>query len=160
MATSDHQETQIHGEICFAKHVERLVAHQRHRESKADQSRLEAVAKKFNWKLSWVDKAYGKKRGKGEDPWQYHTQKKAKVYSANNKIYDIGVLVYIYLCVCACACVGVCRHSALKPWPTSRSASPCLSGRWSNVLRRAGKDREGRPREVCRRDHYEVHEGM
>lgn len=51
-----YKETQIHGEICFAKHVERLVAHQRHRESKADQSRLEAVAKKFNWKLSWVDK--------------------------------------------------------------------------------------------------------
>eukprot|EP00435_Cladocopium_sp_Y103_P064341 s255_g26.t1 len=51
-----YKETQIHGEICFAKHVERLVAHQRHRDSRADQSRLEAVAKKFNWKLSWVDK--------------------------------------------------------------------------------------------------------
>ncbi|CAK8987373.1 Calcium-dependent protein kinase 3 (Calcium-dependent protein kinase isoform CDPK6) (AtCDPK6), partial [Durusdinium trenchii] len=49
-----YKETQIHGELCFAKHVERLVAHPRHRKE-PDQARVEAVAKKFGWKFSWID---------------------------------------------------------------------------------------------------------
>ena len=51
------EETQIHGELCFAKHVERLVAHPRHRKE-PDQARVEAVAKKFGWKFSWIDEAH------------------------------------------------------------------------------------------------------
>ncbi|CAJ1442255.1 unnamed protein product [Effrenium voratum] len=49
-----YKETQIHGELCFANHVERLVAHPRHRKA-PDQDKIKAVAAKFNWKFSWID---------------------------------------------------------------------------------------------------------
>lgn len=48
-----YKETQIHGEVCFSAHVERLVAHVRHRGS--DSGRLERICKKHGWKFSWMD---------------------------------------------------------------------------------------------------------
>jgi len=49
-----YKETQIHGEVAFAKHVERLVAHPKFR-GKPEEPRIKAVATKFGWKLSWID---------------------------------------------------------------------------------------------------------
>jgi hypothetical protein len=49
-----YKEAQIHGEICFTTHVERLVANPRHRD-KGEAERLDAVCKKHGWKFSWMD---------------------------------------------------------------------------------------------------------
>jgi len=49
-----YKETQVHGDIAFIKHVERLVANHKHR-GKPEDKRIQAVAKKFGWKFSWMD---------------------------------------------------------------------------------------------------------
>eukprot|EP00927_Polykrikos_kofoidii_P079189 TRINITY_DN7597_c0_g1_i1.p1 TRINITY_DN7597_c0_g1~~TRINITY_DN7597_c0_g1_i1.p1 ORF type:complete len:662 (+),score=122.99 TRINITY_DN7597_c0_g1_i1:94-2079(+) len=48
-----YKETQIHGEVCLSQHVERLVAHTRHRETQGD--RLKRICEKHGWQLSWMD---------------------------------------------------------------------------------------------------------
>lgn len=48
----DYKELQYHGEIRFDKHVERLVASERHRP--ADESRLRAICDKHGWAFSWM----------------------------------------------------------------------------------------------------------
>jgi hypothetical protein len=48
-----YKEAQIHGSVAFGQHVERLVAHTRHRGK--DGARIEAVAKKHGWAFSWMD---------------------------------------------------------------------------------------------------------
>merc|ERR1719284_53519 len=47
-----YKEAQIHGEVCLDKHVERLVAHQKH---KPEAARIKALAAKHGWKFSWMD---------------------------------------------------------------------------------------------------------
>ena len=44
--------------------MERLVAHPRHRVV-SDQARVEAVAKRFGWKFSWIDEASWEMGGGG-----------------------------------------------------------------------------------------------
>jgi len=49
-----YKEAQIHGEVRFDKHVERLVAHPRHRSSEIAE-RIKAVADKHGWNFTWMD---------------------------------------------------------------------------------------------------------
>lgn len=58
-----YKEAQIHGEVAFDRHVERLVAHTRHRNGDMSK-RLEAACKKYGWKFSWMDEE--QKRMKAE----------------------------------------------------------------------------------------------
>mmetsp|Transcript_49535 Transcript_49535/g.143724 ORF Transcript_49535/g.143724 Transcript_49535/m.143724 type:complete len:671 (+) Transcript_49535:74-2086(+) len=58
-----YKETQIHGAICFEKHVDRLVANVRHRGS--DTRKLQAICEKHGWKFSWMDQE--KKRMEQEE---------------------------------------------------------------------------------------------
>lgn len=48
-----YKEAQIHGEVRFDRHVERLVVHMRHRAR--DGARIQAVCRKHGWVLSWMD---------------------------------------------------------------------------------------------------------
>mmetsp|Transcript_7287 Transcript_7287/g.20664 ORF Transcript_7287/g.20664 Transcript_7287/m.20664 type:complete len:645 (+) Transcript_7287:57-1991(+) len=70
-----YKETQIHGEVSFAKHVERLVAHQRHRNQDGCAARLAAICKKHGWQLSWMDEEQQRMQNEemsklGEDAWK------------------------------------------------------------------------------------------
>jgi len=46
-----YKETQIHGQVSFAEHVERLVAADRHR---SQVTRLETLCNKHGWRFSWM----------------------------------------------------------------------------------------------------------
>lgn len=59
-----YKEAQLHGEVAFARHVERLVAHERHR-GKAEEARIKGVCGKFGWAFTWMDKE--RKRMEQED---------------------------------------------------------------------------------------------
>jgi hypothetical protein len=48
-----YKEAQLHGDIEFSKHVERLVANTRHRAR--DAKRIEKICKDKGWKFSWMD---------------------------------------------------------------------------------------------------------
>lgn len=50
-----YKEAQIHGEVCFSHHVERLVAHIRHRKASKDGAQIKAVCAKHGWAFSWMD---------------------------------------------------------------------------------------------------------
>lgn len=72
-----YKETQVHGEISFDKHVERLVADIRHR--KADAERLKAICKRHGWKFSWMDEERERMRKEdlstlGEEAWKEKLQ--------------------------------------------------------------------------------------
>jgi len=49
-----YKEAQIHGDVAFAKNVERLVAATRHK-GKPEAARIHAVCKKYGWAMSWMD---------------------------------------------------------------------------------------------------------
>mmetsp|Transcript_48380 Transcript_48380/g.89075 ORF Transcript_48380/g.89075 Transcript_48380/m.89075 type:complete len:683 (+) Transcript_48380:89-2137(+) len=66
-----YKEAQIHGEICWSKHVARLVCHTRH---KKDKTRLEKICAKHGWTMSWQDEERermkaDKKLKLGKDAW-------------------------------------------------------------------------------------------
>eukprot|EP00405_Crypthecodinium_cohnii_P012612 CAMPEP_0206438876 /NCGR_PEP_ID=MMETSP0324_2-20121206/11892_1 /ASSEMBLY_ACC=CAM_ASM_000836 /TAXON_ID=2866 /ORGANISM="Crypthecodinium cohnii, Strain Seligo" /LENGTH=667 /DNA_ID=CAMNT_0053906421 /DNA_START=197 /DNA_END=2200 /DNA_ORIENTATION=- len=70
-----YKETQVHGEIRFDKHVDRLVAHERHRKDPKEAKRLEGIAKKHGWKFSWMDHEQKRmqeeeKAKLGEEAWK------------------------------------------------------------------------------------------
>mmetsp|Transcript_49699 Transcript_49699/g.118425 ORF Transcript_49699/g.118425 Transcript_49699/m.118425 type:complete len:640 (+) Transcript_49699:95-2014(+) len=48
-----YKECQIHGEVCFNRHVERIVVADRHRGTDKE-SRIKAAAAKHGWTLSWM----------------------------------------------------------------------------------------------------------
>eukprot|EP00929_Paragymnodinium_shiwhaense_P013526 TRINITY_DN121380_c0_g1_i1.p1 TRINITY_DN121380_c0_g1~~TRINITY_DN121380_c0_g1_i1.p1 ORF type:complete len:626 (-),score=131.85 TRINITY_DN121380_c0_g1_i1:149-2026(-) len=50
-----YKEAQIHGEVDFEKHVERLVAHTRHRDTKGMEQQLKNLCKAKGWGFSWMD---------------------------------------------------------------------------------------------------------
>eukprot|EP00929_Paragymnodinium_shiwhaense_P073923 TRINITY_DN37788_c0_g1_i1.p1 TRINITY_DN37788_c0_g1~~TRINITY_DN37788_c0_g1_i1.p1 ORF type:complete len:665 (-),score=166.47 TRINITY_DN37788_c0_g1_i1:485-2479(-) len=52
-----YKETQIHGEVCFSKHVKRLVANTRHRGGFIfkKETRLKKLCAKYGWEFSWMD---------------------------------------------------------------------------------------------------------
>jgi hypothetical protein len=67
-----YKESQIHGEVCFATHVERLVAHARHRK---DARRLKGICDKHGWKFSWMDEERARMESEekpklGADAWK------------------------------------------------------------------------------------------
>merc|ERR1719401_2410950 len=49
-----YKEAQIHGEVAFAEHVERLVANNRHKAAGLE-GKLKAVCEKHGWQFSWMD---------------------------------------------------------------------------------------------------------
>jgi hypothetical protein len=55
VSSMKYKELQIHGQVEWARHVERLVAHTSHRSNPAQADRIQAVAKKYGWKFSWMD---------------------------------------------------------------------------------------------------------
>lgn len=48
-----YKEAQIHGEVAFDKHVDRLVANTRHRSK--DDPRIKRICDKHGWNFSWMD---------------------------------------------------------------------------------------------------------
>lgn len=77
VAAMKYKETQIHGEVCFAKHVERLVANSKHRP--ADERRLRALCQKHGWQFSWMDEERERmeqeeKHKLGADAWKERLQ--------------------------------------------------------------------------------------
>eukprot|EP00927_Polykrikos_kofoidii_P066404 TRINITY_DN62003_c0_g1_i1.p1 TRINITY_DN62003_c0_g1~~TRINITY_DN62003_c0_g1_i1.p1 ORF type:complete len:722 (+),score=88.31 TRINITY_DN62003_c0_g1_i1:77-2242(+) len=56
-----YKEAQIHGEIAWAKHVDRLVADIKHREDDME-ARLKALCKKHGWGFSWMDEEQARMR--------------------------------------------------------------------------------------------------
>mmetsp|Transcript_23008 Transcript_23008/g.52767 ORF Transcript_23008/g.52767 Transcript_23008/m.52767 type:complete len:679 (+) Transcript_23008:55-2091(+) len=66
-----YKEAQIHGEICWSKHVSRLVCSTRH---KKDKTRLDRICAKHGWSLSFQDEERDrmkadKKLKLGKDAW-------------------------------------------------------------------------------------------
>lgn len=51
----NYKEAQYHGEVRWDTHIERLVAHQRHRSNPDMANRITAVAEKYGWAFSWMD---------------------------------------------------------------------------------------------------------
>lgn len=73
-----YKETQIHGEICLSKHVERVVAAVRHRRKDGD--RLQELAKKHGWSFSWMDNERERMKAQeihkvGEEAWKKKMEK-------------------------------------------------------------------------------------
>jgi len=50
-----YKEAQIHGEVCFAKHVDRLVVNEKHKIHKEMGERIERMCKKHGWNWGWRD---------------------------------------------------------------------------------------------------------
>merc|ERR1712232_99986 len=48
-----YKEAQIHGDIHYKKHVERLVAHTDHRGT--DDDKIKQICEKHGWAFSWMD---------------------------------------------------------------------------------------------------------
>jgi len=72
-----YKEAQIHGEVAFGKHVDRLVAHVRHRAK--DGGRLKKICAKHGWNFSWMDEERGRmeaeeKHKLGADAWKSRLQ--------------------------------------------------------------------------------------
>eukprot|EP00931_Biecheleriopsis_adriatica_P054868 TRINITY_DN32333_c0_g1_i1.p1 TRINITY_DN32333_c0_g1~~TRINITY_DN32333_c0_g1_i1.p1 ORF type:complete len:652 (-),score=113.97 TRINITY_DN32333_c0_g1_i1:160-2061(-) len=59
-----YKEAQIHGEVCFSKHVERLVAATRHRD-KDEGSRIQAMCAKHGFGFSWMDEERDRMKKEG-----------------------------------------------------------------------------------------------
>eukprot|EP00401_Gymnodinium_catenatum_P063094 CAMPEP_0117474320 /NCGR_PEP_ID=MMETSP0784-20121206/9224_1 /TAXON_ID=39447 /ORGANISM="" /LENGTH=629 /DNA_ID=CAMNT_0005268543 /DNA_START=14 /DNA_END=1899 /DNA_ORIENTATION=+ len=49
-----YKEAQVHGEVAWDRHIERLVAHTRHRDAGMEE-RLLTVCSKWGWGFSWMD---------------------------------------------------------------------------------------------------------
>jgi len=56
-----YKEAQIHGEVAFGQHVERLVAHTKHK-SQGLESRLKAMCAKHGFEFSWMDEEQDRMR--------------------------------------------------------------------------------------------------
>jgi len=54
----NYKEAQIHGEVRFDSHIERLVASERHRENAEEAGRIQAAARMWGWKFSWMDEEH------------------------------------------------------------------------------------------------------
>jgi len=72
-----YKEAQLHGPVCFATDVERLVATVRHRGK--DTRRIENICKKHGWKFSWMDEERKRmekeeKSKLGEGAWKERLQ--------------------------------------------------------------------------------------
>lgn len=68
-----YKEAQLHGPIAFAKHVDRLVAHVKHRGK--DSARLKKICEKHGWQFSWMDEERKRmekeeKHKLGADAWK------------------------------------------------------------------------------------------
>ncbi|CAE8610820.1 unnamed protein product, partial [Polarella glacialis] len=54
VAPLKYKETQVHGEVRFDQHVERVVVAERHREDPFQTLRIQEVCKKYGWQFSWM----------------------------------------------------------------------------------------------------------
>lgn len=159
-----YKEAQLHGEVAFARHVERLVAHDRHRSK--DGSRLKAVAKKFGWQFSWMDQE--RKRMQEEDMHKLGGEEWKKRLTEMAEPED-DVEVEEGYCVKGCGrpvCPGVTRSG--KPFrtccrgcvmgfghdltcgkidPSKVGVGLCKNGCGRPVA--TGKDSKGRPLTTC-----------
>lgn len=111
-----YKETQIHGEVAFGKHVERLVAHERHRK---DQKRLKAICEKHGWKFSWMDEERKRMEQEdmhkiGPDAWKQKLQELMKAREGEG-----AVRVPEGFCTKGCGRkVAPGLSSTGKPWKT------------------------------------------
>jgi len=160
-----YKETQIHGEVCFEKHVERLVAHQKFRGGPMD-SRIKAVCRKFGWAFSWMDEEQRRMREEdmhklGAEAWH---ERLKEIESAVGEIE-----VPEGFCKKGCGrpvCPGVSRSG--RPWqtccrgcvmgfghdlrcgaidPTKVGPGLCKNGCGRPVA--PGRDAKGRPLMTC-----------
>lgn len=70
-----YKETQIHGEVRYGAHIERLVANERHRNNDAEAECLARICSKHGWQFSWMDQerermAHEEKSKLGENAWK------------------------------------------------------------------------------------------
>jgi len=85
VSKAKYKEAQIHGEIAFDRHVERLVAHTRHRD-KGQGPRIEAVARKYGWQFTWMDEEQERRRHEkvhrlSSEEWRRHVDQVGHVIS-------------------------------------------------------------------------------
>jgi len=78
-----YKEAQIHGEVAFGSHVERLVAHTKHR-SKGMGDRIQAMCNKHGFAFSWMDEEQARMRAEsmhclGGAAWQQRLQQLQEV---------------------------------------------------------------------------------
>merc|ERR1712106_177551 len=74
-----YKEAQVHGDVAFSKHVERLVACDRHK-GKPEAARIKAVANKYGWAFSWMDEEQQRMRNEdmhklGGEAWAQRLKK-------------------------------------------------------------------------------------
>merc|ERR1712107_453477 len=50
-----YKEAQIHGEVDFKKHVERLVVHPRHRVDGVGEEKLREICAMHGWEFMWME---------------------------------------------------------------------------------------------------------
>jgi len=110
-----YKELQIHGQVKWSDHVERLVAHQDYRGT-ALGAKVEAVAEMWNWKFSWMDDE--KKRMEREDKEKLGAAAWAKKMES---LVEAGGDVEVPEGFCKCGCgrkvaPGVTRSG--KPYTT------------------------------------------
>mmetsp|Transcript_86324 Transcript_86324/g.171382 ORF Transcript_86324/g.171382 Transcript_86324/m.171382 type:complete len:640 (-) Transcript_86324:227-2146(-) len=74
-----YKEAQIHGEVAFGEHVERLVVHTKHKTQGGMEARLEAMCAKHGFQFSWMDEEQARMRQEamhklGGAAWQHRLQ--------------------------------------------------------------------------------------
>lgn len=74
-----YKEAQIHGEVAFGQHVERLVAHDKHKKQSGMEARLRAMCAKHGFEFSWMDEEQQRMRQEamhtlGGAAWQSRLQ--------------------------------------------------------------------------------------
>jgi len=160
-----YKEAQIHGQVAFAEHVERLVANTRHKAGGLE-PRLKDVCKKFGWQFSWMDEE--KARMQAEDK-----KKMAGTTWEDRlaKLEALGHSVEIQPGYCKVGCgrkVNPATTRFGKPFTTcckgcimgfghdancgQIDASKCGPGLCKNGCGRAvaqGRDTKGRPLDTC-----------
>lgn len=163
-----YKEAQIHGDIAFASHVERLVAADRHR-GKAEEKRIKDVCAKHGWKFSWMDQEADRMRkedmGKyGKAAWEEKMQEMMAEASKYSEIevpegfcrMGCGKRVHPGLTRSRQPYTTCCRGCVLgfgHDWTCQKiDASKVGEGLCKNGCGRkvaSGTDKEGRPLTTC-----------
>eukprot|EP00927_Polykrikos_kofoidii_P035530 TRINITY_DN3009_c0_g1_i1.p1 TRINITY_DN3009_c0_g1~~TRINITY_DN3009_c0_g1_i1.p1 ORF type:complete len:694 (-),score=106.10 TRINITY_DN3009_c0_g1_i1:139-2220(-) len=119
-----YKEAQYHGEVRFDSHIERLVAHPRHRSDARTAKRIQAVAAKWGWAFSWQDEE--KKRMADEDQHKLGSDAwKERLERLNNEVGDIQVQEGF--CKVGCG-RRVCPGTTRSGNPYSTCCRGCIMG--------------------------------
>jgi hypothetical protein len=110
-----YKEAQIHGDVRFDRHVERLVANVRHRARDAE--RLKAICKKHGWAFSWMDEERSRmereeKQKLGQDAW------KERMKALMQKVPDVEVPEGMCCKGCGREVAPGTQPGTGKPWRT------------------------------------------